>query len=170
MTTFTKKPSVNDNVRKLSELFLQLSKECNERFENIDKFIGTANDVLNALISIVGQDVVAEEIVSLRKQRQEEIDKKMAEAITGLKEKGVLVPQEVSTLESFLVGTDTLESGETKRVQFDLEGLDPEFVNLYVGKKVGDAIEGNGAKFVITEIYRIDKSKNLAKPEEKPAV
>jgi hypothetical protein len=167
-TKFTQQPSLKENVNRLAQFTQKFATEAGEHITSLEEFSNRANEVLNALISIIGRDSVAVEIEKLRKERKEQQEKQQIESFEFLKSNGVLVPVETVDLETVIVGTDTLQDGSSNRVQFDLENISKEFMPLYISKKVGDVVEGNGAKLTITELYKIDKVKAAEMTSNKP--
>lgn len=93
----------------------------------------------------------------------------LAQKVKVMNAQGILAPQEQVADDSFIVGSELNDSGETvnPRLQFALFALQPELREKFKGAKSGDVLnlqEGK-LKFKVAEIYQIQQPK----PAEAPA-
>lgn len=87
----------------------------------------------------------------------------LAEKVKNMIAQGILTSQDQVGEDSFLVGSEENETGETvnPRLQFGLYALQPELREKFVGAKVGDVLnlqEGK-LKFKVLEVYQIQQPK-----------
>ena len=97
----------------------------------------------------------------------------LAQKVSNMVAQGILIPQETISDDSFIVGSEVNDKGETEnpRLQFALLTLTPEVREKIKGGKSGDLItvqEGK-LKFQINEVYQIKQPKapeTLQTPKE----
>jgi hypothetical protein len=164
---------LRDATKNLAQFVKQLAKETQDELQKLNNVIKQQNEVIGAAIRLLGTEEVQKALDEMRAEARQKLLEQQIAGVTHLVEKKVLVPVETVETVGFVVGTDTLADGTTRRVQFEMAGVNPEFQPLYLGKKVGDVIEGaNGAKLTILEVYRVDQAAAdalMAPPAEKPA-
>jgi hypothetical protein len=165
---------LRDATKNLAQFTKQLAKETQEELNRLHGLVKQQNEVIGACIRLLGQDDVQAALDEMRAEARQKLLEQQIAGVKAMVEKKVLLPVEVVEQAGFIVGTDKLADGTERRVQFEMAGVNPEFQPLYLGKKVGEVIEGaNGAKLTITEVYRVDQAAAdalLAPPEkEKPA-
>lgn len=129
----------------------------------MDMKVKTLQEVMNAVVEIVGLDKVQ---AAIDKQHVDELQKESDIEKKGLelaKEKGLLVAGEAVNARSVIVGHDVDPSGNIMapgRGQLLFAQVKPELRESMAGKKVGEAIDTPiGGKFVIDEIWDV-----VAKP------
>jgi hypothetical protein len=119
-------------------------------------FSGNA-EVLSAVVSLLGEDSVTQELERLRSERQQKQEDQMAEGVKTLLDAGVLRTTETVSEDSLVVGFDTLPNGKQRRVQFEARAVPEDLRPKFYGKKAGEAIENNGTTLTVTEVYTVDK-------------
>jgi hypothetical protein len=131
--------------------------------------------ILKAVISLLGEESLKAEVERMDAEEQAQAEAQQAEGIKAMTEQGILKAVEASTVKSFIVGQDTFDAVEgqptrrPQRVQFELAQIKPELQANYLGKKVGDVIEGGGGRFTITEVYDIDVVKAVENAQKQVA-
>ena len=111
------------------------------------------------VIHVIGQGTVEEALQEMRAEAKQKLLEQQIEGVKTMVEKKVLVSTEVIEQAGFVVGVDKLADGSEHRVQFEMATVNPKFQPLYLGKKVGDVVEGaNGTSLIISEVYRVDQT------------
>jgi hypothetical protein len=148
---------LKDTTKNLANYTKQLAEETQQELNKLNRLIGQQNEVLGAMVRLLGTDAVDSAIMEMREEAAAQLAEKQKEGVKYLVERKVMSPAETITAPyGYVVGIDKLKDGAEKRVQFEISAVNPQFLPLYVGKKVGETVEGNGAVLTITEIYTID--------------
>lgn len=151
--------ALRQQTKDLAGFVTNLAKQSQDELNKLHNTIRQQNEVIAGLVRAVGRDLVQSAMNEMRDEAKAELLKKQVEGVKTMVEKGILVPSEFVEQPGFIVGTDEFADGSEKRVQFETATLNPEFQTLYIGKKVGDVIQGaKGTKLHITEVYRIDQA------------
>lgn len=162
--------TLKNATRDLSKFTTKLAEETNQELNKLHRLVDESNEVLGAVVRLLGLETIEETIKEMREEKQALVLAKQKQGVQYLVDEKVLLPAEtVEHPGGYIVGTDKLADGTERRVQFELAGVRPEFAGLYVSKKVGDVIESSTAKLTITEIYTIDRKRFeevMAKPAE----
>lgn len=142
--------------------------------------LGTVKDAIkllgNKVDSIVKAsqkgEAITDEVISriMIENNCEELKQK----VTIMQAQGILAPQEQIGADSFVVGAELNDAGETinPRLQFALYALSPELQEKLTGAKVGDTLtlqEGK-LRFKVLESYQIQQPEAPAEAvQEAPA-
>lgn len=149
---------LKDTTRNLAKFTTDLAKETQDELNKLHRLVRQQNEVIGAMVRLLGPDAVENAVTEMREEAQSRLLEQQKQGVAYLVEQKVMVPAEVVTHpEGFIIGTDKLADGSERRVQFEMAGINPEFIPLYLGKKVGDTVEGNGSTLTITEIYSVDR-------------
>lgn len=151
-------------TNQLNEIKTQLSglaNETNAKFQKlagwIDNTFQKKDEILDALITILGTEAVFNQIKKAKIEKAEANSAAMKDALEKqLAEGGVKVSEVVGEL-SIIVGSEVDKDGNQippARAQVLFAQLTPELAALMLGKKVGDVVETPvGSKFTISELY-----------------
>lgn len=146
-------------TKNLAQFTKELASQTQDEMNKLHKLIKQQNEVLGACIRLLGFNEVQTALDEMRVEAGQKALQKQIDGIKALVDKNILVPSEVIESTGFIVGIDTLKDGTQHRVQFEMAGVNPEFHQLYLGKKAGDVIEGaNGSKMTIGEVYQVDQA------------
>lgn len=143
-----------------------------QTLDNVIKDLGTIKDAIkllgNKVDSIVKASVQGEAIndVVLSRIMIENNCEELANKVKVMLAQGVLVAQEQVGENSFIVGAELNDAGETvnPRLQFGIFALRPELQEKLKGSKSGDVInlEEGKLKFKVLESYAIQQPSNDA--------
>lgn len=141
-----------------------------QTLDNVIKDLGTIKDAIkllgNKVDSIVKASVNGEAIndVVLSRIMIENNCEELANKVKIMLTQGVLVAQEQVSENSFIVGAELNDAGETvnPRLQFGIFALRPELQEKLKGTKAGDVInlEEGKLKFKVLESYAIQQPKD----------
>lgn len=160
MTMPSTENGLRKRVSKLEENFAALLGELNRKLSEMEKESSIANEVINALTQLVGEDDVKRVIEETQLKRRREQEAVQAANIAKLVDVKVLVPREESDHASIVVTKETNPDGLEVRGQYTLSKItNPQALSLLVGKKLGDTIELNGTKAVVAEVYEYDSAR-----------
>jgi hypothetical protein len=134
-------------------------QQIGQAFGQLQKYVGQNAEVLSAVVSVLGENLVQDELLRLRKERQDAQEAAQTKNVKELVDAGVLVVAETVTPESFIVGQDAFKDGNVRRVQFEVSGLAEEDKKKYVGLKAGGKVETEQVTMTVTEVYVIDQAK-----------
>lgn len=163
---------VRPMIRNLAGYVSQLAQETNQQLNNVNRQIDAQNDIITALIRVIGEEQVQDAVKALRAERQKAMEDQQDIATKKLVDGGALTIIEAVTSECLIVGTDKFKDGRERKVRFEMEFISPEQAAKFVGKKVGETVvnEEAGVTFTVSEIYTIDKAKVEAILAPKPGL
>lgn len=130
------------------------------------------NNKVDSIVKISAKgEVVNDEVIT--KMMIENNCEELKQKVTVMQAQGILAPQEQIGADSFVVGSELNDEGETvnPRLQFALYALSPELQEKLTGAKVGDTLtlqEGK-LRFKVLESYQIQQPKAAEEPVEAQA-
>ena len=160
---------LKDATKNLTSIVGNLAQQTENELNKLNKIIERQGRIIGGIIRILGIEEVQKSVDEMQAEMEAKMLEQQKTKVAHLVSKGILVPAEAITgADNLVVGTDTLADGSLHRVQFEMAGIEEEFRPLYLGKKVGEVIEGNGAKLTVSEIYSVDykKLEESAKQEQ----
>lgn len=150
---------VLERVKNLEKRQRDIMTGVSQAFASSDQRHSSTEEVLNAIIMIVGRDAVEAEV---QRQTIERLESKSAKEKVALEEAlkaGRCAPAEVVGDRSIVVGFEVDKEGNKlhpHRVQLLYQSLRPEYKERMKDRKVGDEFDTPpGTKFTVTEIYDI---------------
>jgi hypothetical protein len=152
-------PSIRTQLKKLASYTSELASENKTRLDRLSNNAAQANELIAAIIKVLGETVVESALEDLRAEATERHAQQQAELVRQLESDGILVPCEAIAADGFVVGADLTKEGKVLRAQFEVSSVADDVLPLYLGKGVGDKVEANGATLRIDAIYRIDRAK-----------
>lgn len=161
--------NVRPMIRELSKYVSQLAKETNDNLTDLVRQVNRIDDLLEAIIEVVGKEKVQDAISAIVAARIKGEEEAQEKAIQMLVERQVLVPAETIDGDVMVTGTDTYLDGKVRSVRFEFGQLKTEAAAKFVGRKVGDVIaEESVPTFTVTGIYTINRevAKAHAKAEK----
>ena len=153
------KDSMDSQLKNIDENLKQLFANDNKMAAWVDEKYSKHEEILSALIEIIGTQKVFEEIKKARIEKAEANSASQKEALDkGLAEGTVKAVDEVTDT-SIIVGSEVDKDGNVippARSQILFASLPPELADLLRAKKVGDVVETMvNSKFTIKEIYEM---------------
>lgn len=149
----------------------QLISAINNSLGGLNQTVNAQGEVLEAVVSLLGKDVIEANIADRRLVRATEAMESEKAALEQLKEKGDLAVTEKVTEKSIIVGREFLADGTLRhpgRAQVAYMRVDPEFQGKLLDQAVGYVIElPKGGKFEIVELYEVVEKPD-APPEAAP--
>jgi len=154
------KPSALQRVEALEAAVNQTLRAMRQTFAVVETRLSNLEQVQVALIKLVGQEQVEEELRKMKiAQLEEEAEKEKYGLEEALKENRLLDATEVTDM-SVIVGSEVDANDQPlypSRVQFIYPKLHKEYQDIILGKKVGDVVTTPaGSKFTVKEIYNIN--------------
>lgn len=157
MTVLSQKKVVKSALERIDSLESELPRlamAINEVLTNNAKKISDLALVLDAVVQVLGQDVVDAKLAELQSvrvaKRLADARKKLGEAV----EAGQLISTETVDTDSFVVATVAKE-GDTESIQVPYSELKAEIRELLLGVGVGTSVELDGSTVTVNEIYKI---------------
>jgi hypothetical protein len=148
----------------------ELVKELSQKLTEMTNSLNLANEVINVITTIVGEEEVRSALEATRLQRRREMEENRIKTFETLLEKGVLVPQETATVDSVVVTSEAYPDGKVLREEYHLKTIpDEQAVGRLLDKKVGDELEVANVKLTITAIYSLNAEKAKQLVEEAQA-
>jgi hypothetical protein len=159
-----------ERIDDLEKQFMKLVDGLNNAFEQLNRKVGNLEDSLEAVVTILGVETVAQSITEIRLKRAEEAATLAKEQVKALFEAGVYVKSDTVTNKSILVGHEVHpETGEIAPPGFikaSFEEIKPELKEKFLGQKLGFKTDtGSGNLFELLEIYEEVEGKTLPSPE-----
>ena len=152
--------TLKGRVKVLEDQFKTLLTELKQAFDAQGQQMSTSNEVINALVEVVGEADVQVVLEATRKRKRDEFEAKQAAGVIALKDKAIMLPAEVVTEDSTIVTSETYPDGKLLREQYVIARVpNPEAKAQLLGKKVGEEIQISNVKCKIMEIYTFDKAR-----------
>jgi len=123
----------------------------------LEKRIVTASEVIDAMVRVLGQDVVEQAVITAREERAAEAAVKAKEGLDKALAAGQLKPIEKIAEDSIITGVESDKDGVPLKpgyVQLQVSGVKPEYKEPMIGQGVGykfNTTEGN--TFEVTGVY-----------------
>lgn len=163
-------------IRDLGKYTQQLAEQTNQQISQLNQQVQGFQDVIAAIVRTLGEDTIRETVQAIQKERQDAFEAQQEAVVSQLKEQGILVPAEKVGDDSLVIGTDTFDGGNVRKVRFETKPLndavaqaaDPEAKKgaeqaraRFVGLPVGGEVKSDDAKvtFKVVEVYDIDRAK-----------
>lgn len=157
---FGRLTSLEKRVADVEQTISRVLMAVNQVIANLNKDVGDVAEKLEAVVSILGPDEVAQAVGELRAQAlRDAAEKTKADIAKAVTEGKLLKAEAVTDEKSLIVGKEVQKDGTEvppgySAVRF-LQ-LKPEYRTKLTGKKVGDVIETeNGGNFTILELYEV---------------
>lgn len=135
----------------------------------LEKRIVTASEVLDAMVRVLGQDVVEQAVLAAREERAEEAAKNAKEGLAKALEAGQVVVADKVEDDSIITGVEFDKDGNPVKpgyVQLSMQSVKPEYKEKMLGQSVEfkfDTSEGN--TFSVTGIYKSIPQENSEAPQ-----
>lgn len=124
----------------------------------LEKRIVTASEVIDAMVRVLGQDVVEAAVLSAREERAAEAAVKAKEGLDKALEAGQVVPVDKIEDDSIITGVEYDKDGAEMKpgyVQLSVAGVKPEYKEKMVGQTVGFRFDtADGGSFLVTGVYK----------------
>lgn len=124
----------------------------------LEKRIVTAAEVIDAIVRVLGQDVVEKSVIDAREERAAKAAVEAKEGLNKALEAGQVVATETIEDDSIITGVEADKDGVELKpgyVQLSLTGVKPEYKEKMVGQQVGFKFEtAEGGTFSVTGIYK----------------
>jgi hypothetical protein len=139
-------------------------------FRNLHGRVGGVQELLRALLEVVGPDAVNAVLVENRKKDDEANTKAQVDAIAQGLTAGALVKADVISEKSLMVFVEKDETGTPvalgSRKQFVFTELQPEFRAQVTGKGVGEVLVDPQSKHTFTVVELYEAVPTAAKTED----
>jgi hypothetical protein len=149
--------ALSNEVSQMKEVLQNIIPAINKSFGNTNQQVSELIEVVDAVVTTLGREVIEQAMVSARKAKAEtEAASQKLELDTAVAS-GKLVSVDKVTDKSVIVGKETNPDGNVRhpgRVQVQYARVEAEFQGKILGQPVGFVLElPTGGKFEIVEIY-----------------
>jgi len=148
-----------ERLDQLEKTIPQIVAAVNQSVGQIQGQLSSAVEVLDAVVQTLGSDTIEKLILDSRKKKAEEQSDKEKQALAELVTQGAIVPANVVTEKSIIVGVETDKDGVVRvpgRAQVAFQRVDPQFQQGLLGQAVGFKLTlPNGGTFEVTELYEV---------------
>lgn len=147
----------------IQEHFNNLTKGLDAILGNRDQVFSKMDEVVRALVAVVGEDKVVGQLNTWRDERTSKAAQSAFDALEATKASGVAVVSDIVTDKSLLVVEQYKADGtpdSPAKVPVSVLSIEPELLSQALGKGVGARIDGkDGSYLVVVEIYAIDEAR-----------
>lgn len=154
-----------ERIDGLEQQMVKLIEGLNTAFDQINRKLGTLEDSLEAVVTILGVETVAQSITEIRLKRAEDAATQEKEKIKALVEAGIYATAETVSDKSIVVGRESDAEGKISPpgfVKADFRDIKPELKEKFLGQTVGFKLETSpGQTFELLEIYEEQDVKDL---------
>jgi hypothetical protein len=158
--------AISSEVKELQQLLSRALVGIESRLSQQSTALNRQSRILNALVELIGADVVQETVTRHAKEEAEQRSAAEKGALDEAIADGYVLEATEVTEQSLLVGNEVDEKGApvgTGRQQISFRSIDPASQAELLGKKVGDKVKTPvGGEFEIVAIYSVDEEKGRA--------
>lgn len=148
-----------ERLKKLERFEKDILRAMNQTFNIVDQRETQTEEVLRAVINLLGRETVEKEVRRLKIEELEGNSTKQKAAFDAAKTEGKVVATQVVTEKSVILGTEVDKDGNQLypvRVQLFYPQLPPDYQAVYLGAKVGDVVTTpTASKFTVHEVYEV---------------
>jgi hypothetical protein len=148
-----------ERLKKLERFRDDMLRAMNQTFTIVDQRETQTEEVLRAVINLLGRETVEKETRRLKIEELESKSLQEKATFDAAKEAGKVFATERVTEKSVIIGTEVNKDGEQlfpTRVQLFFPQLPIDYQKCYLGAAAGDVVvTPTGSKFTIAETYEV---------------
>ncbi len=151
--------SILARLQKLERFEKDMLRAMNQTFNIVDQRETATEEILRAVINLLGREVVEKEVRRLKIEQLEGESTKQTAVFEEAKKEGKVVATTAVTEKSVIIGTELDKDNNQLypvRVQLFFPQLPADYQKAYLGAKLGETVvTPTASKFTISEIYEV---------------
>lgn len=148
-----------DRLDAVEKTIPDLISAINNSLGGLNQQLNAQGEVLEAVVSLLGQETVQNTIKETRERKATELMEQEKKAMEELKASGAIAASETVTEKSIIVGREFNPDGSVRhpgRAQVPFARVDQNFKEALLGKSVGFVMDlPTGGKFEVVELYEV---------------
>ena len=162
-----------DRLDAVEKTIPDLISAINNSLGGLNQQLNAQGEVLEAVVSLLGQETVQNTIKETRERKATELMEAEKKALEELKNAGTVVAVEKVTEKTVIVGREFTPDGSVRhpgRAQVPFSRVDQNFKEGLLGKGVGFVLDlPTGGKFEVVELYEVVPQPPKPEAEAAPA-